>query len=134
MFARVHRALAVFLIAWLPIQASAMPSLMRVCEQTVAGEQAAVAGQEQASHEVPCPYHMQVAQVDRGDPQAAGVPENGGESSHGAGHPCCHVTASPAPSALVSITLPIAGFPAAAPIERAYAFFPEQAQRPPLAA
>ncbi|MGA8055895.1 MAG: hypothetical protein WCA12_18905, partial [Burkholderiales bacterium] len=95
--------MAVFLIAWLPIQASAMPSLMRVCEQPVAGEQAAVAGQEQASQEAPCPHHIQVAQVDRGDLQAAGVPENGGAPSHGAGHPCCHVTASPAPAALVSI-------------------------------
>ncbi len=120
--ARLHRLLIVFLLAWLPLQAVALPMLALHCESGHGGH--AVAG-------VPHGLHAQTAGVFDHDHAS---PAHDGQEDAGTVHQhfCCHhfsalpVTdpaepAAAAPALTGRFVLPL------------FSFFPEPQRRPPRA-
>jgi hypothetical protein len=117
----LQRFVAVVLLAWLPLQAAALPALAMLCEQ---GE---IAAQGRPASDVAHDHHGIVAH-----PHAGGDDEVG-SAGHDHGNGCCHH--------LFSAVLPVAldapresGSPLDfTPPSSLFSFFPEQPQRPPLA-
>lgn len=120
---RLVRLVALALLAWLPLQAAALPALMTACELD--------------------PAHSPMHKPAQGhDGAGHGGHSHGGDDAHdhddgqsgGATgvHDCCHQfsTAAPAPA----IALPDLGATEfVAPSLRVSEFIPEQPKRPPLA-
>jgi hypothetical protein len=112
---RAYRWIALFLLAWLPVQAVAVPLLAGCCPDRDRTEQAAMHDchqQAEATDEMPAAGH------------------DDGDHALNPGHLCC-----PHFSAVATIRFGMAAesvpFEAPAPVFRAYTFFPEQPQRPP---
>jgi hypothetical protein len=122
---RLTRYLALALLAWLPLQAAALPALMLACELDPAHSPMHHAMAGVATHD-----HGDHAHEQGGDDGAGG---HDGGTGHGvAGHGCCHHYSSAAP------TLAIGAPDAAHEVyvttsSHQHDFFPEQPKRPPLA-
>jgi hypothetical protein len=116
----LKKRLLVFLLAWLPLQASALPLIALLCEQAPAGMH---------GHAAPASHH--------------GAGEHPGQGHHGAGddghppaqpHSCCHnLTSGAVPSIVLGAAERADGI-ALTPLPHHYRFVPEQPQPPPLAA
>jgi hypothetical protein len=128
---RFVRYLALALLAWLPPQAVALPGLMTACEldpahspmHGAAHDDGAAGHAGQHAHGDPDPGH--------GDDAAN---DHDGHSGHASGsHGCCHLSTTTASTVAVAFPDAARGTLAAGPLSRSD-FFPEQLQRPPLAA
>ena len=121
---RAFRTIALVMLAWLPLQAAALPVLALKCHAGSAGP--AAAGDHAANaamHDHTA--HAQQAAVDAG---ASGAPDDGGP----AGHLCCtHFTAVTATVFQTVATTAAAAM--ATPAPRAYSHLPEPPQQPPRA-
>jgi hypothetical protein len=119
---RLTRFVALALLAWLPLQAAALPALVTACELDPAHSP-----MHQGAHEHHGADHDDASQ---GDDGAGGHDGHSGGST--GGHGCCHhySTAAPGPAVAASdagttmfVTPPL----------RPSEFIPEQPKRPPLA-
>lgn len=116
----LERFVAVLLLAWLPMQASALPALALLCEQ----EQTSAAKHDvsAAVHD----HHTMAAHSHASDDDGAGG------TGHDHGNGCCHHLFS----AVVPASLDApreSGSPLdLTPLFNLFSFFPEQPQRPPL--
>ena len=123
---RLTRTLAFALLAWLPLQAAALPGLIALCELDPAHSPMHPAIDAAAAHD-----HGDHAHEHGGDDGAGG---HDGGTGHGVGgHGCCHHYSSAAPT--LAIGAPDAAhavFVTAS--SHLHDFFPEQPKRPPLAA
>ncbi|HSD54195.1 MAG TPA: hypothetical protein VLC47_08520 [Burkholderiales bacterium] len=121
----LSRYIAFALLAWLPLQAAALPGLVALCELDPAHSPMHHAMYEGAAHD-----HGDHVHGHGGDDSAGG---HDGGSGHGAGgHGCCHHYSSAAPALAIAasdaahevfVTVPV----------HLHDFFPEQPKRPPLA-
>jgi hypothetical protein len=122
----LRKALIVFLLGWLPLQAGALPLLMLDCEVEPDG-----AAMHQAMHGG--------AQHDHDDGAAAhghDAPphDHDGDAAHDAfGHGCCHNLSTGAAAAAPVVSLPSGAIVPLPPTVHPYRFFPELLKRPPLA-
>lgn len=118
---RLSRLIAFALLAWLPLQAAALPALAALCELDPARSPMHHA-QDDAHHADHAHEHGE-----NGGAHGGGAPGHGGS-----GHGCCHhfSTAAPAlavgaseraPATFVTVSIHL------------HDFFPEQPKRPPLA-
>lgn len=118
------RLVAFALLAWLPLQAAALPGLVALCELDPANSPIHRTA-DAAAHD-----HGDNAHEHAGDDGAGG---HDGGAGHGVGgHGCCHhySTASPtlaigAPNAAHAVFVTA--------LSHLHDFFPEQPKRPPLA-
>jgi hypothetical protein len=116
----LKRTLLVFLLGWLPLQASALPLIALLCDHDAPGMhgQAAMHGHHghggQAAHD----HH--------------GDGDDG--SSPPWSHTCCHNLTSAAVPVIVAGTADPAEGVAATPLPHLYSFVPDQPQPPPQAA
>lgn len=120
---RLSRLLAFALLAWLPLQAAALPALVLACELDPAHSP-----MHAGMHDADAPGHH----AHGGDDGAHGHDHDGTPGHGGYGHGCCHhyssaasalVVGAPEPAHAVFLTAAIA----------VHDFFPEQPKRPPLA-
>jgi hypothetical protein len=120
---RLARLIAFALLAWLPLQAAALPALMTACELD--------------PEHSPMHRHDEGAAGHHGDHAGhgdEGTSGSDGHSGHSAdGHGCCHHFSTAAPALAVAFPDAARDTLAAGPIPRSD-FFPEQPKRPPLAA
>jgi hypothetical protein len=122
----LRKALVVFLLAWLPLQAGALPALVLDCELDPEGS-----AMHQAMHGG--------AQHDHGhdtaaDGDQAPAHDHDGDAGHDAfSHGCCHNLSSGAAAAAPIVSLPAGAIVPAALAIHPYRFFPELLKRPPLA-
>jgi len=118
----LRRFVAVLLLAWLPVQAAALPALAMLCEQehSVAHHDPSFGG-EHAHHDAIGPHS-----------HADGDEKHGG-TTHDHASGCCHHLYSAAPVVFLEApnesgsNLDLTSFVSLS------SFFPEQPQRPPLA-
>lgn len=118
----LERFVAVLLLAWLPMQASALPALALLCEQ----EQTSA-----AKHDVSAAAHGH--HDGAGHHQHVDGDDEVGSAAHDHGNGCCHhlfsavlpvsLDAPPESASALDLTL----------LSSLTSFFPEQPQRPPLA-
>jgi hypothetical protein len=123
---RLSRLIAFALLAWLPLQAAALPALVLACELDPAHSpmHAAQLDGDAAGH------HGHGDHAHGGDDGAHG---HDGTPGHGAtGHGCCHHYSTAAPAPAVAVPEP-AHATFVAPAISLHEFFPEQPKRPPLA-
>lgn len=123
---RLSRLLAFALLAWLPLQAAALPALVLACELDPAHS----------------PMHVGMHDADAAAHHAHGDHAHGGDDgahSHdgtpghgGSGHGCCHHFSTAAPALVVGAPEPAHAIFLTAVIA-VHDFFPEQPKRPPLA-
>jgi hypothetical protein len=117
-----QRCVAVLLLAWLPVQAAALPALVLLCEQEQTSAESHGVVVAAHGHHDGAGHHQHVD----GD-------DEGGSAPHDHGNGCCHH--------LFSAALPVSldapresGLPLdLTPLSSLSSFFPEQPQRPPLA-
>lgn len=110
-----RRWMILFLLAWLPLQASAVPLLAACCAD----------GQEAATAAAHCHEHA-VADADEAPTHDGHEGEHGGNP----GHLCCpHLSAVNTRAFGVAASRGV--FEPPAPLLRVHSFFPEQPQRPP---
>jgi hypothetical protein len=123
---RLIRIIVLALLAWLPLQAAALPGLMTACELDPAHSPmhgAAPDGEAAAGG------HHSHGDSGHGDDGA-----NDGHSGHASGgHGCCHLSSTTAAAVAFEFPDPARDVLAAAPPPLSE-FFPERLQRPPLAA
>ncbi len=128
---RLTRFVALFLLAWMPVQVSALPALALECHEETSGYVATEQHAAQMGHDAGAMHdhagHMQRAS-DSTD--TTGTHDAG---SHGyAGHQCCThfaaVTANVLPTATTAAVLAVA-----TPAPLVYTYFPELPQQPPRA-
>ena len=124
---RLSRFVAFALLAWLPLQAAALPAFAALCELDPAHSP-----MHAALHDDGAAGHEEHADHDHGADDGAhshdGTPGHGGS-----GHGCCHHFSTAAPALVVGAPeLAHAVFLTAVIAVRD--FFPEQPKRPPLAA
>jgi len=115
----LRKALVIFLLGWLPLQAGALPWMVLDCELDPEGSamHQAMHGGGQHDHERDAPPH-----------------DHDGETGHDAfGHGCCHNLSSGAAAASRILSLPAGAIVPAALTIHPYRFFPELLKRPPLA-
>jgi hypothetical protein len=118
---RLLRLVAFALLAWMPLQAAALPALMTACELDPVH-----APMQQAAHEHGGSGHLGHS---HGDDGAAGHDgQSGGAASV---HDCCHQFSTVAPALAVAPSDAGATVVAAPPL-RPSEFFPERPKRPPL--
>jgi hypothetical protein len=117
----LKRVILVFLLGWLPLQASALPLIALLCEHDTSGMH---------GHAAAHSHH--------------GQGEHSGHDHHGDGdgngpspaqpHSCCHnLTSAAVPGIAMGSAGPADGI-APTPLPHLYSFVPEQPQPPPLAA
>ena len=122
---RLARLVAFALLAWLPLQAAALPALMTACELDPAHSPMHHTLDEGAAHD-----HGDHAHA-HGDDDGAGSHDGG--SAHGAGgHGCCHHYSSAAPALAIPASDAAREVFITAPVHL-HDFLPEQPKRPPLA-
>jgi hypothetical protein len=117
-----QRFVALLLLAWLPMQASALPALALLCEQeqTSSGKNGAVV----ATH-----GHHDGA----GHHQHADGDDEVGSAAHDHGNGCCHHLFSAVVPASLDAPRESGSQLDPLPLFSLSSFFPEQPQRPPLA-
>ncbi|HSD41329.1 MAG TPA: hypothetical protein VLD36_05635 [Burkholderiales bacterium] len=122
---RLARLIALALLAWLPLQAAALPGLVALCELDPAHSPMHHALHEDSAHD-----HGDHAHEHGGD---GGAGSHDGGPGHGAGgHGCCHHYSTAAPS--IAIAAPAAAHEVFVTASiHPHDFFPEQPKRPPLA-
>ena len=123
---RLARYIAFALLAWLPLQAAALPGLMAVCELDPAHSPMHRTMNAAAAHDDGDHAHEH-----GGDDGAGG--HDGGPGHGVGGHGCCHHYSTAAPT--LAIGAPETAhevFITASP--HLHDFFPEQPKRPPLTA
>jgi hypothetical protein len=125
---RLTRYLALALLAWLPLQAAALPGLMLACQLDPAHSSAPTTMHDHGTgHQA----HGDDGHVHDGDDAAGGQDGQAGHSMS-ANH-CCHLYSAAATlSSPLTAGAPHGEFLANAP-SHVYLFFPEQPKRPPLA-
>lgn len=125
---RFARTLALALLAWLPLQAVALPGFVLACQLDPAHSPGPATDQD---HGTEHQAHGDGGHAHDGDDGA------GDQGSHGnhslSSHPCCHLYSAAAPPPPLAAPAPHGEYRATA-ASHAYHFFPEQFQRPPLAA
>jgi hypothetical protein len=125
---RLSRLIALALLAWLPLQAAALPGLAALCELDPARSpmHAGMHDDDGAAG-----HH---AHGDHAHGDDDGTHGHDGTPGHGgSGHGCCHHFSTAAPALAVIAPEPaLAAFLTAA--VAVHDFFPEQPKRPPLAA
>jgi len=124
---RYTRFIASLLLAWLPLQAAALPVLALKCHAGGAGPVAVhdrVAAMDAASHDG---HHAHEHRAAAGDDSAPGVINDGGSAG---GHQCCtHFTAVTATALAAAKAL--SAHAMATPPARAVSHLPEPPQQPP---
>ncbi len=128
---RLNRFVALFLLAWMPVQASALPALALDCHEETSGPAAMKQHAGHAGHD-PGAMHDHAGDM----PQAldgSDTPGTHDGGSHGlAGHQCCThfaaVTANVLPAVVTTAVVAVA-----TPAPRVYTYFPELPQQPPRA-
>jgi len=116
----LKKALLVFLLGWVPLQASAYPLIALLCERDPGHGHAAVHGQH--------------AQIGGDSEQDQSGDRTGDGSSHLPVHNCCHNLGSAAvPAVTVASAAAVTGVEPT-PNFHLVDFFPDQPKRPPLAA
>jgi hypothetical protein len=119
---RLIRFVAFALLAWMPLQAAALPALMTACELDPAHSP-----MHQATHEHGSAGHGGHSHGDDGAHGHDG--QSGGAASV---HDCCHQYSTAAPA--LAVAAPDVGTTVfVAPPLRLSEFIPEQPKRPPLA-
>lgn len=122
---RLSRLLAFALLAWLPLQAAALPVLVLACELDPAHSPMHHA-QHDANHG---DHHGEHAHEHDND----GADGHDGAMGHGAnGHGCCNHYSTAAPTLAIGVPEATAEVVVTASIHLRD-FFPEQPKRPPLA-
>jgi hypothetical protein len=122
---RLTRYIAFALLAWLPLQAAALPGLIALCELDPAHSPMHHAMHDAAAHD-----HGDDAHEHGGDDGAGG--HDGGPGHGVGGHGCCHHYSSAAPT--LAIGAPDAAHEVFLTVSvQLHDFFPEQPKRPPLA-
>jgi hypothetical protein len=122
-----RRALVLFMIAWLPLQAGALPVLVLDCELDPQGS-----AMHQAMHGGALHDDGHGAPADA--PGAAPAHDHDGDAGHDAfGHGCCHHLSSGAAPAAPIAFLPAGAIVPVASAVHPYRFFPDLPRRPPLA-
>lgn len=119
---RLLRLIALALLAWMPLQAAALPALMTACELDPADSP-----MHQSAHEHGSAGH--------GGHSLGGDGGHDGDGQPGGApgvHDCCHQFSTAAP-ALVVAPPDVGATVVVAPPLRLSEFFPEQPKRPPLA-
>ena len=117
----LKKALLVFLLGWLPLQASALPLIALLCERDPAGTHGHAAVHAHHGH-----AGDHAGQDDRGD-------GDDGSSSVPL-HNCCHnLTSAAVPAATANAAAPAMGIEPT-PLFHLSSFSPDQPRRPPLAA
>jgi hypothetical protein len=126
---RLARLIALALLAWLPLQAVALPGLMTACELDPAHSPMHGAAHDDGAAG-PAGHHA------HGDPGPGddAANDHDGHSGHASGsHGCCHLSTTTASTLAIAFPDGARDTLAAGPLSRSD-FFPEQLQRPPLAA
>ena len=121
-----RKALVIFLLGWLPLQAGALPSMVLDCELDPEGSamHQAMHGGAQHGHDHQAPAHDHEAPPHDHD----------SDTGHDAlGHGCCHNLSSGAAAASPIVSFPAGTIVPVAPMIHPYRFFPELLKRPPLA-
>jgi hypothetical protein len=114
----LKKGFLVFLLAWLPLQASALPLLALLCDQDPSGMHGHAVATGHHGHAEPGHDH-------HGDDDS---------SSPAPSHSCCNnLTSAAVPAIAAGTTEPAEGI-APTPLPHLYRFVPEQPQPPPLAA
>ena len=116
----IRRFVVLMLLAWLPIQASAMPLLGFRCDQHDSSKQ------ESAVQQVGHGHHSAVA----GDHDPAGGHDSDSPSN---AHSCCHHFSGVVPTMPAMTGIEISGAVASSAPARLHDFIPDLLQRPPLA-
>jgi hypothetical protein len=122
------RFVVLALLAWLPLQAAALPGLMTLCELDPAGSPMHLATHDAGA----AAGHHDHDDHAHGDEEAGTGGHDGHSGQSPGGHGCCHhySTATPAPAIAASdagTTVLLMPSPSLSD------FFPEQPKRPPLA-
>ena len=118
----LKKAMLVFLLGWLPLQASALPLIALLCERDPSGMHGHVA--VHANHGHAGDHSAHDHHGDSGDDGSSPVPL----------HSCCHnLTSAAVPGVAAGWAAPAEGI-APTPLPHLYSFVPEQPQPPPLAA
>ena len=115
----LRKALVIFLLGWLPLQAGALPSIVLDCELDPEGSvmHQAMHGGGQHDHGHEAPDH-----------------DHDGDTGHdGLGHGCCHNLSSGAAAASPIVSHPAGVIDPVALTVHPYRFFPELLKRPPPA-
>jgi hypothetical protein len=116
----LKKAFLLFLLGWLPLQASALPLIALLCEHDPAGTHGHAA------------VHVQHGHGEHSGNDHSG--DGGDGSSPAQPHSCCHnLTSAAVPVIAAGATGPADGI-APTPLPHLYRFVPEQPQPPPLAA
>lgn len=115
----MRRFVLLMLLAWLPIQASAMPWLAFTCEQ-----------HESGIHDHTAQHAGHAHHADGADQNSTG---DGGSDTVNAGHTCCHLFSGVVHSMSISSGATMnAGVAPQAPVPL-HDFIPDLPKRPPLA-
>jgi hypothetical protein len=116
----IRRFVLLMLLAWLPIQAAAMPWLAFRCDQHDSGAQSS----SQSHHHVSPAHHP-----------ASGDPDTPGHDSDAASdpHSCCHHFSGVLHTLPVMTGVAISETVVSGPPARLHDFIPDLLQRPPLA-
>jgi hypothetical protein len=123
---RLARLIALALLAWLPLQAVALPGVMTACELDPAHSPMHGALQDDGAA-----GHHSHGDPGHGDDASS---DHDGHSGHGSsGHACCHLFSTSTTTLAVAFPDAARDALATGPLSRSD-FFPEQLQRPPLAA
>jgi hypothetical protein len=117
----LKKAVLVFLIGWVPLQASALPLAALLCGQDPAGMHGQAAAHGHHGHGGEHAGHDQHGD---GDDDSSPVPL----------HNCCHNLTSAAVPTVTAISAAPAEGIAPAPLFHLFSFVPDQPRRPPLAA
>jgi hypothetical protein len=119
---RLRRLLVFFLLAWLPLQAAAVPLLALACHQS---------GSAQAAHAHAADADAHAGMHHHPD-DGAGARDGEGDASTGPGHFCCmHFTALPGAPCPVAVLAPARTVSVVVLTD--YSFYPELTRRPPRA-
>ncbi len=115
----LNKALLVFLLGWLPLQASALPLMALLCEHDTSGM-----------------HGHATANSQHGDGEHWGHQGEGGDdgSPPVQPHSCCHNLTSAAVPAVMATASPPASGIEPTPLFHLSSFSPDQPQPPPLAA
>jgi hypothetical protein len=122
---RLTRFIAFALLAWLPLQAAALPGLITVCELDPAHSP-----MHRAMHDDGLAADHAHGDHEHGDDGASGHDGHSGGSP--GGHGCCHVYTTAAAAPVLHAPDAVAAALATASPHLAE-FIPEQPHRPPLA-
>jgi len=118
----LKKALLVFLLGWVPLQASAFPLLALLCERDSSGMYGNAAVHAHHGHAGDHPAHDH--RGDGGDDDSSPAPL----------HNCCHNLTSAAVPAVAAASAPPASGIEPTPLFHLSSFSPDQPKRPPLAA